>query len=174
MKQTERITRSLDLDAMTVTFNVPGFDPLIIAATALPTDVQRYATLHGINQTCGDAAAIEYTQPDGTVRKPTMAEKYRAIADRAERLQTAWKSESGGGEDASLLVEALMMLSGADRETVEFEVAAMSAEERREIARDPTVGYRILEIRRNRQYARAQNTGATANTANLLSRLKKS
>jgi hypothetical protein len=174
MKTNEtRLRKTIDVAAETVTITVPGLPPVVINAAALSSDVRQYAMLAGLGHTVGDAAAIEYRQANGSIVKPTLEQKRTLMVERLETLQSGQWTTARESEDASLLVEALIMLSGATRETVEAELSGMTAEERRDMQRDPQIGYRILEIRRNRQFARAKEAPQSDALAGVMAKLKK-
>ena len=79
--ENERITRVIDVAAQTVSFTCNG-QTITIAAMHLSPELRTRAMLHGLNQTIGDAAAIETKEIDGKMHRPTCAEKLDAMSDR--------------------------------------------------------------------------------------------
>jgi hypothetical protein len=168
-----RLTKVIDEAAQTVSITASGFPTIVIDAKHLAETVRTRAMLFGLSETVGNAAAVEYRQPDGTSRKPTWKQKYDLMVARYATLQSGvWKS-ARESDDASLLVEALQMVSGETRENVETLLRDSSEAEILEMRRDPLIGYRILEIRRNRQFAAAKDAEPSAALAGIMAKLQK-
>ena len=114
-KQTKRPAIMVDVQIGetdgTLTFDVDGVGKLKLRPADLSIDIQRRATYHGLEQKVRDAAAIGYTQKDGTVRRPSNREKFDAMRDVIETLQSGeWNRRKEGVSDGGLLFEALCRL----------------------------------------------------------------
>lgn len=165
MATDDRITRTMTGNV--VTFNVPGFDPLTLDVAELNDDVRQHAMLHGLIQTIGDAAALSYKQPDGSIRRPTLAEKRAEMANRIITLKTGvWSAarEAGAGSDpyTSMVVEAIANVTGKDAEAVRDFMAKLSVEEKRELRNAPAVQKEMAKIRLARASKAPSNDAATS------------
>lgn len=167
-----RITRKIDVEAGTVTFNVPGFPPVVVRLADCAPEVQRYAPLAGINHTVGDAAAMETKTVNGRMHRPTMQEKYESLVERAEQLKTAWKSDREV-EDSSILSEALQRITGKSAEEVALFLSGLTKEEKSELPKEKAVGMEMLKVRRDRQFAKLKDAPQNEIAAGLLARLGK-
>ena len=146
----ERIVRSIDVVAMTVTFACGGKD-LMIRAADLSKEVRDRAMLHGLNQTIGDAAAIETAEIDGKMHRPTCVEKLAAMRARIETLESGKWSEAPERETKTPdLILAVMEVLGINEKTARETYDAMSKEERTALRNEPTISVKFAEIRARR------------------------
>lgn len=149
----ERIVRSIDVVAMTVTFACGGRD-LMIRAADLSKEVRDRAMLHGLNQTIGDAAAIETAEIDGKMHRPTCVEKLAAMRARIETLESGkWSESPERGAKIPDLIQAVMDVLGIDAVTARETYDAMSKEERQTLRKEPQISVRMAELQAARQPA---------------------
>jgi hypothetical protein len=156
-----RITRSVEGDTITFASTDGGFKFSINAASLSP-DIQRRAMIHGLIQTIGDAAALSYTQPDGSVKRPTMEEKFAEMQSRAavlvEGQWSAVRESSGRASGETLFGLALQEVTGKTSDEVREFLTSLSKDEVKALRADPTVKHAFLQL----QAARAQTVAPSA------------
>lgn len=113
----ERKIKALSLPS-TMTFTVAGVpgEHICVDISALPPAILAAAIVHGIRQKVSDAAAIPRDTKTGLSAEPS--EKFDAMSEVAESLAGGeWnRRATGGGGEGSLLVRAMMEVTGKSRE----------------------------------------------------------
>lgn len=146
------ISKTLDTKTRTVTFVVDGVGTLVVDADRLTADLFTYAALHGLAQKVGDAAAIERDKETG--RSATPQQKYDAMKAVIEHLYAGgdWnrKAEGDGSGGVGLLVQALVRVTGQDKDTLAKTVATWDAKTQAAMRADPAVAPVIAAIKAER------------------------
>jgi frataxin-like iron-binding protein CyaY len=153
MTKTETRTPAVaaDIEGTVLTLTFANSETLVIDADKLQSDIRTAAMMHGLKQKLCDAAAIS-RNPD-TGRSATTEDKYDAVREVAERLQSAnptWNKVRGDGTGTAglgLLVRALMQLSGKDKAFVEAQLADMDKDEQAALRTMPKIAAIITTLR---------------------------
>lgn len=105
-KRERKMNTTLDLEHMTVTFTVKGYEdsPIVVRTADYDDEVFKHATLHGFSQKLADACAGE---KDAKV-------VWQTLTDGAYKLKEGWSvrvpgAGKGAGKDESLLSEAIVL-----------------------------------------------------------------
>jgi hypothetical protein len=141
------ITADITGTILTLTFS--HGEALEIDAAKLTPEIQMQAMLHGLKQKTVDAAAIARDLDTG--RSATIADKFAAVKEVADRItgeQPSWNKvrEAGATSSNSLLVRAIMELTGKPRATVENDLEARSKEERAALRKNARVATIIVRL----------------------------
>ena len=114
----------------TLTFTVAGVDgeEVVINVLDLPDHILADAIVHGLRQKVSDGAAIPRDVKTGLAAEPS--EKFDAMADIAQSLaEGQWnRRATGGGGESSLLVRALIEVTGKSRDDCRAFMKAQSKE----------------------------------------------
>lgn len=146
----DRIVRTLDVVAQTVTFECNG-KKITVDAKTLSAEVRDRAMLHGLNQTIGDAAAIETKEVDGKMHRPTCAEKIAAMRERIETLQSGkWSESPEKMAKIPDLIQAVMNVTGVTQEEARATYEGLSKDQRAQLRAEPTVSLEMAKIRARR------------------------
>lgn len=163
------VESKVDAEAGTVEFMVQGEQPIVLRLSDLDDEIVRMAALHGLKQKVGDAGALSRDPETG--RSATPAAKYAAMRTVADRLmgddgEPSWNARAGdaGAGEGGLLVEALVRVTGQDRDTVRETVAAWDKATQAAMRGDAAVAPVIAEIKAER----AAKGGAKIDTKALL------
>lgn len=149
---TKRQAMSVDIFNTTLTITFSNGKDLSIDASALPAEIQKQAMLHGLKQKLVDAAAMS-RNPD-SLNSNQVDDKYAAVAEVHARLtgpNPTWNKERAKeGTPASansLLVRALMQMTGRDKTYVDDFLTAKTKEQRAALSRNPRVLAIIAELK---------------------------
>lgn len=152
--ETKRPTIVVELRESGIIFDVDGVGRLALDVAAMSPEIQRRAMFHGFEQKIRDAAAIGYTQKDGTVRRPSAREKFEAMAAVVETLNNGeWnKRREGGVSDGGLLFEALCRMYDGKKDATEVRAWLDKHDEKTKanLRRNPKVADMIAKIRAER------------------------
>ena len=147
------LTKTVDVEAGTVTLTVRGQEPIRVALGELSPEMRDRAALHGLAQKLGDAIA------GARGRGWTAAECADTIRALADRIRDgAWNDRGATG--SGLVAEAIARLTGRDLADVRARLADMGEEERRRIAKRADVAAEVARIRAERLAERAQEEGS--------------
>jgi hypothetical protein len=119
-KGVKTIRKRLDTEKGIVEFAVEGFPALTVYVSRMSDENRAYATLHGVAQKVGDAAALERDPVTG--RSASAKEKWEAMKEIADHLNSGSKDWNPGGRAArgsgpdALLLRALVVLYPAKSE----------------------------------------------------------
>ena len=151
--ETKRPTIIVERTGNVLKFDVDGVGVARIAVDALSAEIRERAMYHGLEQKIRDAAAIAYTQKDGTVRRPTAREKYDAMRTVIETLESGeWNKRREGVADGSLLFEALCRMYDGKKSPDEIRSWLDGKDEKTKanLRRNPKVAELIAVIRAER------------------------
>lgn len=113
-----------------------------------PPELQQ-AARHGVKQKIADAAAIGYAKPDGSIARPTVAEKFAAMRAVADRLPE-WNADRGESM-SPVTFEAVSRYQSASGKTLTRERwEGLTKEQRASIAKLPGVMKHAADIRAER------------------------
>ena len=158
----KQISVEINEDLGTVTWAIPGCEPIVANRTSFPPEIVAYAALHGLKQKIGDAAAIS-RNPD-TGKSATMEDKRAAMLTVFNRLMDgSWNKGAGDGDGSSgagLLFRALQRLSPGKPvvEIREF-IAGKSKAEQAAIRAVPRIKHVIDQIRAEDEERSAKKSG---------------
>lgn len=149
---TKRQAMSVDIFGTTLTITFANGKDLAIDASTLTPEIQKQAMLHGLKQKLVDAAAMS-RNPDN-LNSNQVDDKYNAVAEVHARLTGAnptWNKERAkDGTPASansLLVRALMQMTGKDKTYVDDFLSSKTKEQRKALERNPRVLAIIAELK---------------------------
>lgn len=152
--ETKRPTIIVRPHAEGIEFDVDGVGVLRLDVNRMDTAIRERAMFHGFEQKVRDAAAIGYTQKDGTVRRPSSREKYDAMRAVIETLESGeWnKRREGGVSDGGLLFEALCRMYDGTKDATEVRAWLDKHDEKTKanLRRNPKVADMIAKIRAER------------------------
>ena len=148
---TKRAAMSVDIFNTTLTITFSNGKDLSLDVSKLSPEIQRYAMLHGIKQKLVDAAAI--TRNTETGASASIDDKYAAVKEVCDRIGSTngtWNKERATTSTPkganSLLVRALMQMTGRDKAYVDDYLSAKTKEQREAIKRNPRVLAVISEL----------------------------
>jgi len=143
------IRATIDADASTLAFTFPGtaLDAITVRVYDLSAEIQNMATLHGLKQKIGDAAAIS-RNPD-TGRSASLADKRAAMAEVLDRLLAGeWNKRREGEPTGGYLLRALMALKpDQDRDALIERLSKLSEKEKAALRANPKVKAIIDEMK---------------------------
>ena len=151
--ETKRPMIVVDVRATGIIFDVDGIGRLTLDVSTMSDDIRTRAMFHGFEQKVRDAAAIGYTQNDGTVRRPTAREKYDAMRTVIETLKSGeWNKRREGVADGGLLFEALCRMYDGKKSPDEIRSWLDGKDEKTKanLRRNPKVAELIAVIRAER------------------------
>lgn len=152
--ETKRPAIAVTVEGITITFDVAEVGRLQLNVLNLSREIRDRAMMHGLEQKIRDAAAIGYTQPDGSVKRPTNRQKYEAMREVINTLTDGnWnKRREGSAADGGLLFEALCRMYEGKREPAELREWLADKDEKTKAAlrRNPKVAGIIAIIRAER------------------------
>lgn len=160
--------------ADTLVFTVAGVGEIRMPLNVLNTDIQKQAMVHGLRQKVADAAALSRNPETG--KPATPEDKFRAMQRVAERLMgmdggpAEWNARPGAGEGqpGSLLVQALVRITGRPVAEIDAEVGKMDKKTQAALRADPDVAPVVAQIKAD-QDAKA---GRGVDTKGLLGKLR--
>lgn len=88
----------------------PTFQRYEVDVAALPVNIQQYGVIHGIKQKLVDSMAMGMETRDGKVYRPTIADKFAALRETANRLARGEWNEVREGPVGGLLYNAMAAL----------------------------------------------------------------
>lgn len=166
-KRAAAVAATIEGTSLTLTF--AHGQTLRLDAARLDPSIREQAMLHGLKQKLVDAAAIG-RNPD-TGRSATIADKFEAVREIFDRItgpNPTWNKVRGGESSGlggnSLLLRALMRITGKPRETLVAFLESKSKEERAALRKQSRVASVILEIQ-------AEEAAKTIDTDGLLDEL---
>lgn len=162
-----RINRTIDIAANSITFKASDDSVVIVVdCGAFSQDVLDYAKMHGLNQTIGDAAALDIKEEGGTMRRPTVAEKFAAMQARIDNLKehgwNAPRAESTGGFDASVFREAFARVTGKDVAAATGACKTLTVEQVKVLRKEPRMAAAMLTIRAERAASAPKDESASS------------
>lgn len=90
---------STSIDALVLTVNVEGFDPIVIDAAKLSEDIRNAAMMHGLKQKIVDAAALP---KDDAGNAATPGDKHSAMVSVAAQIAEGdWNKRGEGTGDSA-------------------------------------------------------------------------
>lgn len=135
--------------AVRMTFGGDATRQIEVSVHKLTEDILLMATLHGLKQKLGDAAAISRNPETG--RSATAEDKYNAVLEVANRLlEGEWnKRRENGGQAGGLLLRALTRLYAGrmDEAQVKEWLAAKNDKEKAALRLNAKVAAEIERIR---------------------------
>lgn len=147
--ETKRATITATINGNTLTLDFTNGETLSINRHMLSTDVQHYATLHGLKQKLVDAAAISRNPETG--RAATVEDKYQAVKTVYDRLLAGqWNAtREGGAASGGLLLQALCRMYAGRKTPDELKafLADKTDAEKTALRKNPRVVQIIEDIR---------------------------
>lgn len=131
-----------------VHFDFDGDRELTCSILDLPDEMIQRLALHGLSQKVGDSYAANEGMADAHSKAEAVWDSLKANQWNAGR--------TGGGGD---LTEALMNVTGQDRETVSTKLAGMGADEKKAIRKNAQVAAELARIKAERAAQRAASSG---------------
>jgi hypothetical protein len=144
----------------TLTLKFSNGKTLTVDVNDLSGQIQMDAMLNGMKQKLVDSAAIPCNVDTG--RSATIDDKYEAVREVYERLTKesgTWNKQREGGTASgnTLLVRALMQLTGKPRGEIETFLAVKSKEERAALRKNPKVAEIIVALQASESDAGASD-----------------
>lgn len=134
MKANQHVQPVVDVAAGTVTFNVKGYDPIILHADKLHADIMRRAALVGMAQVrIVDAAAVGMADDEGNIipEADRIALKHKRMAELVSHYETGtaeWsRAGTGIGGGKSITLEAIARIKAVEYDQAEAWVAEYAA-----------------------------------------------
>lgn len=151
MNTMKRAAISADIFGSTLTVTFANGKDLAIDVNNLSPEIQRMAMLHGIKQKLVDAAAIARNTETG--HSASIDDKYKgvkAVFDRITAPNGTWNKEKdavpANASGNTLLVRALMRMTGHDKAYVDDFLSAKTKEQRTALKKNPRVLAIIAEL----------------------------
>ncbi len=142
------------IDAKTKTQVGPVIGPTVLMYKDLSDSVRAEAFGYGLEVRLTRAAAIEHAKSG---RPATAQERFDAIERLCQHYASgtdAWNMSGGGGgglgQEAKILIEALMRVFSLDEDAAEMQVRGMSADERLALSMDDDIRPTVETIRKER------------------------
>lgn len=137
------------------------FDMNAIPGFANAPEFLRKCAIHGVKQKIADAGALSYVQPDGSVRRPTVAEKFAEMQAVADRLACGeWNAERGETQTGLTFEAVKRYQAERGKELTPEKWASLTKEQRASIGKLPGVLEHIAAIRAER--AKPEDVAAAA------------
>jgi hypothetical protein len=147
----KRAAITADIFGTTLTVTFANGKDLSVDVLNLSPEIQRAAMLHGIKQKLVDAAAIARNTETGA--SATIDDKYSAVKsvfDRVTAPNGTWNKEreavASNASGNTLLVRALMRMTGKDKDYVDDFLSAKTKEQRAALKKNPRVLAIIAEL----------------------------
>ena len=160
---------SATIDGLTMTLTFANGGHLRLNAGELAPSIREAAMMHGLKQKLVDAAAIG-CNPD-TGRSATIADKYEAVREVFDRItgpNPTWNKVRGGESSGlggnSLLLRALVRITGKSRDVLTTFLESKTKEERTALRKQSRIAAVILEIQ-------AEEAAKTVDTDGMLDEL---
>lgn len=149
----KKAAMSVDIFNTTLTITFSDGRDIAIDASTLAPHIREQAMLHGLKQKLVDAAAIARNTETGL--SASIDDKFSAVQEVAVRISRAtnptWNKEREGEKKETgntLLVRALMQMTGKDRSYVDDFLTSKTKEQRAALKSNPRVVAIIAELQR--------------------------